>query len=101
MPHTRWICGTAFVLRAGASIHQDVTNLKSTEPRNVVWSLASRPRHGGTRVAFTFYASDPAFYHLEGQRFAAPAAASRAALAVLRQMKSPPHRATPAPELNL
>jgi hypothetical protein len=54
-----------------------------------------------SREAFTFYASDPAFYHLEGQRFAAPAAATRAALAVLRQLKSPPQRATPAPELNL
>lgn len=58
--------------------------------------------HG--REAFTFYASDPAFYPLEGRRFAAPAGASRAALSVLRQAKCPPRRvrlAAPAPELNL
>lgn len=54
--------------------------------------------HG--REAFTFYASDPAFYHLEGQRFATPAAATRVALSVLRQVKPRVPRATPAPELN-
>jgi hypothetical protein len=56
------------------------------------------------REAFTFYASDPAFYPLEGRHFAAPGAASRAALTVLRQAKSLPRGvrlAAPAPELNL
>lgn len=54
------------------------------EVEGLTAGIVSR-EHG--REAFTFFASHPVFYGLEGKRFAAPASASRAALNLLRQEK--------------